>query len=454
MTVKYTYYKGRLACQYRIDKSPLATDKHTFPFQGKFNLEPRFRLFDAEEITETDYEDIRAASRNNWIKTAEVNGVELYWANNRDNSNILKVEAEEIFLQVDPMQTVFTVQESNFKTLPLDNYLQMHADPDRFHETQLPFHQSFYTYNDKETNGKIAGLGILKVPVVQTPFPSLTKTKLEPTKTEGDFNRFGKEPKGCFRPSQWPVFFSKQKGFFDGAPGSGSQGCFSGRGPLTGCFGPGSGTGGCFGIPMNSLGCLPMLGLLLLLSLIAGLLGRNGCTNPAPAPVIIRDTVRVEVKKTDTLKIIQKDTVSIVDSTTSIKYETVSLPNVQFVTNSDVLLPSSASDLQQLAEYLIRNDSLKATIYGHTDSVGNPAENMKLSQRRAESVKRFLSSLGVDPSRMEAIGKGDTEPRASNALEEGRLMNRRVEVKLVKTTFQDTRRTIKESPPKLKNDPE
>jgi outer membrane protein OmpA-like peptidoglycan-associated protein len=222
---------------------------------------------------------------------------------------------------------------------------------------------------------------------------------------------------------------------------------------MAGCFGPTVGTGGCFGLPLNSFGCMPMLGLLLLLSLIAGLLGRNGCNNTTPAPIIIHDTVRVEVRKVDTLKIIQKDTVSFVDSTTSIKYETVSLPNVQFVTNSDVLLPSSASDLQQLAEYLIKNDSLRATIYGHTDSIGKPADNMKLSQRRAESVKRFLSSLGVDPQRIEAIGKGDTEPKASNKTEEGRLMNRRVEVKLVKTQFKDTRRIQRDPAPAPKPDP-
>ena len=90
---------------------------------------------------------------------------------------------------------------------------------------------------------------------------------------------------------------------------------------------------------------------------------------------------------------------------------------------------------------MLRNDSLTATIYGHTDSVGNPKSNKVLSQRRAESVKRFLSSLGVDPNRLEAVGMGDTDPRADNRTLEGRLINRRVEVKMTKTDVTTTKRT-------------
>jgi outer membrane protein OmpA-like peptidoglycan-associated protein len=55
---------------------------------------------------------------------------------------------------------------------------------------------------------------------------------------------------------------------------------------------------------------------------------------------------------------------------------------------------------------------------------------MQLSQRRAEAVKNFLSSLGVEPNRITATGFGETRPKASNGTPEGRLMNRRVEMKL------------------------
>ena len=171
----------------------------------------------------------------------------------------------------------------------------------------------------------------------------------------------------------------------------------------------------------------------------------QGCHRQAESVRVIHDTVKVEVIKdrVDTLTIVKSDTLSIVDSTTRVNYETVSLPNVQFYTNSDTLLPSSAIDLQKLAEYLIKNDSLSATIYGHTDNVGNPASNLQLSQRRAESVKRFLTSLGVQESRLTAVGMGDKEPKGDNNTTEGRLMNRRVEVKLIKTEFVTTKRSKK-----------
>ena len=437
MTEKYTYYKGRLACQYTIEKLPLAGDKHKYPHQGKFKLEPRFRLFDANAITETEYHDALLSSTQNWITEKGQNGVELYYPGGAGkNRPAIKLITDEINLLVNSENTEIEDNEPNFKTLPLDGYLQSHADPTLFHESELPLHKSFYSFNDQATSGKIVGVAIIKVPFKQPSDFIDSNTDL----TNGGVKKTGdclkKMSHGCFRPSLWPGIFRSQ-----------ANGCFGNGGPMGGCFGPSFGSVGCFGIPLNSFGCMPMLGLLLLLSLIAGLLGRNGCNNTTPAPIIIRDTVRIEVKKVDTLKIIQKDTVSFIDSTTSIKYETVSLPNVQFYTNSDVLIPSSAADLQQLAEYLIKNDSLKATIYGHTDSIGKSADNMKLSQRRAESVKRFLSSLGVDPGRMEAIGKGDTEPKASNKTEEGRLMNRRVEVKLIKTQFKDTRRVKVDSMP-------
>jgi outer membrane protein OmpA-like peptidoglycan-associated protein len=440
---RFTYYKGTLACQYAIEKIPLAADKHKYPYQGKFRLEPRFRLFDAIEISESEYQHAVNDPAGNWISQIGSNGVELYdQADNANSRHGIKVSTDEIHLAVKANETSVEDNEPHFKTLPLENYLHTHANPDLFHEKGLPFHKSFFSYNDQETGGKITGQALIRVPIKNPSINNKTGKNPDPNDT-GNGNSWIKDMQaGCFRPSIWPSLFKSQ-----------ANGCFGNSGPMAGCFGPNVGAGGCFGLPLNSFGCMPMLGLLLLLSLIAGLLGRNGCNNTTPAPIIIHDTIRVEVRKVDTLKIIQKDTVSFVDSATSIKYETVSLPNVQFVTNSDVLLPSSASDLQQLAEYLIKNDSLRATIYGHTDSIGKPADNIKLSQRRAESVKRFLSSLGVDPQRMEAIGKGDTEPKASNKTEEGRLMNRRVEVKLVKTQFKDTRRIQRDPAPAPKPDP-
>jgi outer membrane protein OmpA-like peptidoglycan-associated protein len=73
----------------------------------------------------------------------------------------------------------------------------------------------------------------------------------------------------------------------------------------------------------------------------------------------------------------------------------------------------------------------KLRIEGHTDSVGNDAKNLKLSQNRADSVMAQLIKLGIDPGRLEAVGFGETRPIASNATKAGRAENRRIEFNVV-----------------------
>lgn len=287
MAEKYTYYKGRLACQYTIEKLPLAGDKHKYPHQGKFKLEPRFRLFDAQAITEAEYNDALLSSTHNWITEKGQNGVEFYYPGGSGrNRPAIKFITDEINLQVNPENNQIEDNEPNFKTLPLDGYLQSHADPTLFHESELPLHKSFYSLNDQATSGKIVGKALIKVTEIDE--TNIVTTPKIQVAGEGSTTkqRFRELSAGCFRPSLWPGIFRSQ-----------ANGCFSSSGPMGGCFGPSLGSGGCFGIPLNFFGCMPMLGLLLLLSLIAGLLGRNGCNNTTPAPIIIRDTVRVEVKK-------------------------------------------------------------------------------------------------------------------------------------------------------------
>lgn len=70
---------------------------------------------------------------------------------------------------------------------------------------------------------------------------------------------------------------------------------------------------------------------------------------------------------------------------------------------------------------------------GHTDSVGSDAYNAKLSLRRAEAVKAYLVSKGLDPARLYTEGKGETQPIADNATAEGRAKNRRVNIEIVGT---------------------
>jgi OOP family OmpA-OmpF porin len=72
----------------------------------------------------------------------------------------------------------------------------------------------------------------------------------------------------------------------------------------------------------------------------------------------------------------------------------------------------------------------KVIITGHTDNKGTAAYNKKLSLRRAQSVRDYLVSLGVDPGKLEVRGEGLAKPIADNSTEEGRAKNRRVEIEV------------------------
>ena len=78
---------------------------------------------------------------------------------------------------------------------------------------------------------------------------------------------------------------------------------------------------------------------------------------------------------------------------------------------------------------LSRADKIKIT--GHTDNTGSADYNMKLSLQRAEAVRDYLVSLGVDPNKMEVSGEGVTKPVADNSTPEGRAKNRRVEIEVI-----------------------
>ena len=68
---------------------------------------------------------------------------------------------------------------------------------------------------------------------------------------------------------------------------------------------------------------------------------------------------------------------------------------------------------------------------GHTDSIGSNAYNKKLSLRRADAVKAYLISKGIEANRVYTEGKGESQPMASNKTKEGRAKNRRVEIEVV-----------------------
>jgi outer membrane protein OmpA-like peptidoglycan-associated protein len=105
---------------------------------------------------------------------------------------------------------------------------------------------------------------------------------------------------------------------------------------------------------------------------------------------------------------------------------------VLFATNQSTLLPIAQDRLQQVAHALNDNPNGAIVVEGHTDSVGSVSSNEELSRRRAEAVREFLVSRGVDAARIRAIGLGPSRPIADNKSPEGRANNRRVEIVIEK----------------------
>ena len=100
---------------------------------------------------------------------------------------------------------------------------------------------------------------------------------------------------------------------------------------------------------------------------------------------------------------------------------------INFDVNKATIKPESAGFMTQLAQFLKANPSVKFEIDGHTDSDGDATANMKLSQERADEVKRQLVSLGISSNRLFTKGFGATKPIQPNTTPEGKADNRRVE---------------------------
>ena len=109
--------------------------------------------------------------------------------------------------------------------------------------------------------------------------------------------------------------------------------------------------------------------------------------------------------------------------------EAVAINNLLFETAKSVILPTSLPELKRIATF-VATYGYKVRLAGHTDNIGSAEENKRLSQERAEAVRAQLIEFGCDPAAIKAFGYGDTKPVASNESEEGRALNRRVEITL------------------------
>ena len=118
-----------------------------------------------------------------------------------------------------------------------------------------------------------------------------------------------------------------------------------------------------------------------------------------------------------------------------LKGRTFVIKNLFFASNQTTILPQSEPSLRELYEFLAENPDIRIRITGHTDWIGTDEANQKLSEGRANSVKNSMVERGIDPSRIETEGKGESQPVDTNETEKGRQNNRRVEFTILGETL-------------------
>lgn len=106
---------------------------------------------------------------------------------------------------------------------------------------------------------------------------------------------------------------------------------------------------------------------------------------------------------------------------------------IEFESGSSTLAPSGQGILDEMAVALNKIGRRTVLIIGHTDASGNQNANIALSKARADAVKAYLSSKGIDPATLLTEGMGPAQPVAPNTTEEGRRRNRRIEFKIPQT---------------------
>ncbi|HEY0915634.1 MAG TPA: OmpA family protein [Solimonas sp.] len=110
--------------------------------------------------------------------------------------------------------------------------------------------------------------------------------------------------------------------------------------------------------------------------------------------------------------------------------DVIVLRGVNFEYDQARLTANAKTILDNVGEELVANPAIEVELSGHTDSRGSDAYNQRLSEQRAKSVLEYLESKGVEASRMGAVGVGEAKPVADNETEEGRELNRRVELRV------------------------
>ncbi len=414
------YYKGYLKAQFTtVSKQKIGSVNDS---QSKIILEPRFYCMNFIQVKENEIPTSALLSNTPHLYQTGRFDIECYPG--EDQKNGIRRTATNIIL---------LLNKKNPDNSELSNELSSWHEYD-FKESREKHYDSFLSNSQVMPHGRIEGDAYF---LVEELIDLEGKVIVNSTSVTAS----GSMSPGCLgflsgitqaiygfnlRLKNWlNSLFGKA--FGSSLIGQEPNGCMPSMLP-SGCSGPGCSRFGCGFLSL-------LLGLLLLLWLLKNLLYGDYKTSSSNKERIIHDTIYVNKEKQDTL--------TYIDETTNTTVKMLSLPNVQFEKNKTKLLSSSLSDLNSLADYLLQNKEINAEIIGHTDSDGDATANKELSQSRAEEVKRYIVSLGVQESRIKATGKGESEPRTENETAEGRAMNRRVEVKLTQYNSTKTTRTKK-----------
>jgi len=152
---------------------------------------------------------------------------------------------------------------------------------------------------------------------------------------------------------------------------------------------------------------------------------KNARTNPLDPNS--KPTVNNEEANTNT------NTASVTEAKKAVEEisEILKVEHIKFETDSSTILPEGITTIKKISEILKKYSDVKVEIGGHTDSDGDAAYNLKLSQERVDMVKKALVEFGVDANRLTTKGYGESKPLVENNSPENKAKNRRVEFKLI-----------------------
>ena len=163
--------------------------------------------------------------------------------------------------------------------------------------------------------------------------------------------------------------------------------------------------------------------------------GSYGQDIPSLGWYFFNATAEGYLNATDSVQVIDENVIPTVKNIYMTEIEvgmTVRLKNIYFDFDKTTLQQESYVELNKVVDFLKQNSKISVEISGHTDSKGSDEYNLNLSQGRSQSVVDYLISQGIDVSRLQAHGYGETKPIDTNESEEGRANNRRVEFTILK----------------------